>query len=241
MSWLAGKTVVVTRAADQPDTLQRLLEARGATVVAAAVVRIDDDAAEIARLVSLTGELETFDWLICTSPRAARTLQAYTTHDVAAAAVRIAAIGAATANELGRCDLAPTTQNAHGMLDAFPDGPGRVLVVHAAGAAPTLVDGLVARGWQVTAVAPYRSVPAEPAPEVRTAALAADAVVFASGSAVEGWVAAFGPDGPPVRVAIGPHTSAVAAQIGLKISSVSSDHSLNGLVDSLDRAAWTGI
>jgi uroporphyrinogen-III synthase len=64
--------------------------------------------------------------------------------------------------------------------------------------------------------------------------LAADAVLFASGSAVRAWVAAFGTSTPPLVVAIGPQTASAAQLVGLKVDLIAADHSLQGLVNSLE-------
>jgi uroporphyrinogen-III synthase len=63
----------------------------------------------------------------------------------------------------------------------------------------------------------------------------ADALLLASGSAAQAWVDAMGPAGPPIVVAIGPMTAAVADRLGLKVSGVAADHSLDGLVAELAR------
>lgn len=90
------------------------------------------------------------------------------------------------------------------------------------------------RGWQVTTISPYRSVPARVTAGQQLAALAADAVLFASGSAARAWVAVFGHTTPPVVVAIGPQTAAIE-RAGLKVAIVAADHSLPGLVAALQR------
>jgi uroporphyrinogen-III synthase len=79
-------------------------------------------------------------------------------------------------------------------------------------------------------VAPYRTVPARLSAGLQLAALAADAVLFASGSAVRAWVDVFGTSTPPITVAIGPQTLAAADSLNLKISLVATDHSLKGLI-----------
>ena len=115
-----------------------------------------------------------------------------------------------------------------------PDPVGRALVVQAADAAPTLVDELRTRGADVTVVVPYRTVPRHPSAREQLAALSADAVLFASGSAVRSWVAVFGDATPPVVVAMGPQTAAVAAAAGVAVSAVAEVSSLVGLVDALE-------
>jgi uroporphyrinogen-III synthase len=108
-----------------------------------------------------------------------------------------------------------------------------VLVVQAAGAEPTLVEGLRAIGAAVQVIAPYRSVAVRPDARTQLRALSADAVLFASGSAARAWVATFGITTPPLAVAIGPQTAAAAERIGLKIDLEAADHSLAGMVDVL--------
>jgi uroporphyrinogen-III synthase len=131
--------------------------------------------------------------------------------------------------------LVPAVQRATGLLAELPAGTGRVLVVQAVAAEPTLADGLVTMGWQVTAICPYRSRPAHPDAGMQLAALSADAVLFASGSAARAWVDVFGTTTPPIIVAIGPQTARAVAQAGLKVTLVASDHSVPGLVAELER------
>ena len=176
-----------------------------------------------------------FDWLVVTSPNGA---QHYLAAHGAAAPANVAAVGAATqaALEAGGVQVAlvPRQQRAAGVLAEFPRGPGRVLVVQAAAAAPELAEGLAAAGWQVTTVAPYRSLPAHPTAGQQLAALSADAVLFASGSAARAWVQVFGLTTPPLVVAIGPSTAAAAEVAGLKVALIAADHSLPGMVTALE-------
>ena len=151
------------------------------------------------------------------------------------AAPRVAAVGATTAAALPRCDLVASIQSAVGLLEVFPAGPGPVAVIQAVDAASTLVDGLIEKGWDVVAISPYRTVAAMPSPDQRLAALAADALLLASGSAARAWVEVFGTATPPVVVAIGEQTAAAAEHAGLKISAISADHSVYGMLVSLGR------
>ena len=148
---------------------------------------------------------------------------------------KVAAVGSTTAAILPRCNLVPQNQSAIGLLDSFPSGPGRVVVVQAVGAASTLVDGLRGKAWDVVAISPYRTQAVVPTADQCRAALAADAVLFASGSAAQAWVQVFGRDTPPVAVAIGEQTAAAATQAGLKITIVSTDHSVYGMLVALSR------
>ncbi len=238
-SQLAGRRVVVTRAADQADALADLLATRGAVPVVVPLIQVVDDPAGAAALAAT--DPAPFDWIVVTSPNGAERVVAWLTGHPGSAP-RLAAVGTATAAVLADAGhavgLVPRRQSAAGLLDELPepDREGRaVLVVQAVDAEPTLVDGLCARHWRVEAIAPHRSTPASPSAGLQLAALAADAVLFASGSAARAWVAVFGQSTPPIAIAIGPSTAAVAEAAGLKITAVAADHSLGGMVDTLER------
>lgn len=231
MSALAGRRVVVTRAAEQAGELVALLESVGATAVVVPLVEIVTEPVASDELKTLNPA--DFDWLVVTSPNGARAYLA--THS--SAPPNVAAIGATTAAALSagglQVSLVPTDQRAEGLVAAFPAGSGHVLLVQAVDAQPTMAAGLRCSGWQVTVISPYRSVPALPTVGQQLTALSADAVLFTSGSAARAWVAVFGQTTPPIVVAIGPQTAAAVDQAGLKVSVVAADHSLPGLVAAL--------
>ena len=231
MNSLAGRTVVITRPADQAGETAELLESFGAVALVVPLIEVVDDPTGMTQLQHL--ELAGTDWIVITSPNGAS--RASVLIQPGATRPKVAAIGAATAAALPRCDLVPADQSALGLLAEFPSGPGRVVVVQAPDAAPTLVDGLRERAWQVVAVSPYRTEPVAPSADEQRAALAADAVLFASGSAARAWAAVFGHRTPPVTVAIGEQTTAAAVQAGLKIAVVSTDHSVYGMLVALSR------
>ena len=231
MAALTGRRVVVTRAADQTGELVSLLAAEGATAVVVPLIEIVAQPVDAGILAALNPT--DFDWLLVTSPNGARAyLDAHTTAPAKVAAVGTTTAAVLTAGGLGMT-LVPTEQSALGVLAEFPAGRGRVLLVQAVDAEPILAVGLQETGWQVTAVRPYRSVTANPPEGQQAAALSADAVLFASGSAARAWVAVFGRTSPPIVVAIGPRTAAAVEHAGLKVSLVAADHSLPGLVAAL--------
>ena len=234
MNELAGRRVVITRALDQADALAELLEAAGAIAVTMPLIEIVAESAGAAALA--TADPAAFDWLVVTSPNGA---EQYVTAHGSVTADSVAAVGSATAAAFSAvgiaCTLVPRVQSAVGLLGEFPAGTGRVLLVQAHGAAATLAAGLAQLGWQVTAIAPYRAVPTLPTARQQLTALSADAVLFASGSAVRAWAAVFGDSTPPIVVAIGPQTAQAAADAGLKVAVVAADHSLPGLVAALRR------
>lgn len=230
MKSLAGRTVVITRAADQAGTAAELVTSFEAIPVILPLIEVVDELSGMAALASL--DLADFDWIVVTSPNGAQRVAPLLMSE--AATPRLAAVGTATAAALPRCDLVADTQNALGLLELFPPGPGRVVVVQAVDAAPTLVDGLLDSAWDVVAISPYRTVSTAPSAEQQLAALAADAVLFASGSAARAWVEVFGRSTPPVVVAIGDQTAAAAERAGLKVSAISADHSVYGMLVALN-------
>lgn len=231
MKLLTGRTVVVTRPADQAGETAELVASFGAIPLVMPLTEVVDDAEGMRRLEGL--DVAGVDWIVVTSPNGAARASSLIRPD--APSPKVAAVGSTTAAALPRCEFVPETQSAIGLLETFPSGPGRVVVVQALGAAATLADGLRGKAWDVVAVSPYRTEPVVPSADQRRAALAADAVLFASGSAARAWVEVCGRDTPPVAVAIGEQTAAAATQAGLKISVVSTDHSVYGMLVALSR------
>jgi uroporphyrinogen-III synthase len=237
---LDGCRVLVTR--ERPGELAAKLDQRGATVIHVPLIAVVDAGDGGEALRDELGRVEDFDWLVVTSPAGAERVGATARR---ARAVRLAAVGTSTARVLadrsGRhVDLVPPVQRADGLVAAFTATvatPQRVLVAQGDLAPSTLADALRRAGHDVTAVTAYRTVPLEPD---RSVVGEADAVLFASGSAVENWCRAFGTVAPPLVVAIGPTTAAVAARLGLKVSGVAADHSLDGLVTELEHLRGGG-
>ncbi len=89
---LRGVRVLVTRA--HPGELALLLAAEGATVVHSPLIAVEPPADGGAELQARLDELDTFDWLVVTSPAGAERVV-----DAVAAApdLRIGAVGTATA------------------------------------------------------------------------------------------------------------------------------------------------
>jgi uroporphyrinogen-III synthase len=240
---LAGCRVIVTR--ERPGELVAMLTRRGAAVDHVPLIAVEDPSDGGAELRHALSRLADVDWLVVTSPAGAERVGAAAR---SADQVRLAAVGRATEAAFARAagrdvDLVPTVQRAEGLIDAFASlrlPPQRILIAQADVAAPTLADGLGRAGHRVATVVAYHTVNVEPDADAFRRAVEADAVCFASGSAVEGWCRAFGAVAPPLVVAIGPSTAAKAEQFGLKITGVAADHSLEGLVAELERH-WTGI
>lgn len=231
---LAGRRVVTTR--DRRSRLDGLLAAAGADVIHVPLISIEPPVDD--RLASALRTLDSFDWLVVTSRHgAAQVGAALARHP----GLRLAAVGSATASVLaaaaGRAvDIVPARQTAAELVRAFAGESGRALVAQADRADDVIVAGLAEHGLLVEAVTAYRTVLRSPTWRERAAIETADAVAFASGSAVEAWVDALGPATPPVAVAIGPTTAAVAERRGLQISHMAADHDLEGLAEAMTEA-----
>lgn len=235
---LAGRRIVITRAAGQAGRLQMLLEAEGATVLPVPTIAIEDPPDGGAALRAALADV--WDWVVVTSANGADRAVAAARGQAAALAVPWAVVGPGTADALAqhgiRAALVPDRFVAEGLLEVFPAPPpdrvGRVLVAQAGAARPVLAEGLRARGWEVVVVVAYRTVAATPDDDVLAAATSADAIAFTSGSSVDSYVRAAGVAAlPPVVVAIGPVTATAAARHGIVVATAD-PHSLEGLVEA---------
>ena len=117
---------MVTRAAEQADELASLLSAEGAEAVVVPLIEFVDEPVAAAALAAL--DPNEFDWLVVTSPNAARAyLDAHATAPGDVAAVGTATAAALTAGGL-RVTLVPIDQRAVGLLNVFPSEIGRAHV-----------------------------------------------------------------------------------------------------------------
>jgi uroporphyrinogen III methyltransferase/synthase len=254
---LFGRRVVVTRARGQASELVHRLQALGAATIEVPAIEIRDPADGGAALAAAVDRLDTYDWVVVTSPNGARRLldavRAVGSDARAFGGVRLAAIGPGTAEALAAgnlaADLVPAEFVAESLVEAFPERPaadpgdpadgGRVLVARAAVARDVLPDGLRGRGWEVDVVEAYRTEQVAVDDERATAVAEADIVTFTSSSTVTNFLTAMaGRPIPPVVAAIGPVTAATAREHGLVVDVEARVHTIDGLVDAL--AGWAG-
>lgn len=256
---LNGLRVVVCRPAEQAGPLVRGLEAAGAEVVNAPVIRIVDPADAGAELRAAMSSLAAGDWLVVTSPNGAARASAQLPNGLPAG-VQVAAIGPGTARraaEAGlRVDLVPQRSIAEGLLEEFPAphtqetgryrentsrgraSSGRVVLARAETARSALPEGLRAAGWEVSDVPAYRTVGTVLSLKQRRKVAQADAVVFTSSSTVTRLVEQIGPESVPAVVAsIGPVTTATAARHGLVVTAEAAEHTIDGVITALCRHA----
>jgi uroporphyrinogen-III synthase len=241
---LAGRTIIVTRPAEQAAPLARELERRGARVLVAPTIRLMP--ARSAALTAALRELAAgrFDWITLTSAATVDVLRDRlgSPDDVR---VKVAAIGEGTAQAFRRWarrdpDLQPATFTTAALARAFPRGSGRVLCARADIAPEGLEEALARKGWAAVRVDAYRTVFATSLPRETRDALRrgdVDAVTFSSASTVGGFVNALGAaKGTPRVVCIGPVTAAAAREAGLQPAAVAKPHTIEGLVAALERA-----
>jgi uroporphyrinogen-III synthase len=241
---LAGRTIVVTRPAEQNEELGAALERRGARVLAAPAIRIAP-----ARSAALTRALHdlaagNFRWVTLTSRSTVEVLSArlVATKDVRAS---VAAVGEGTAAAWRTWsrhdpDLQPSTFTTEALARSFPRGTGRVLCLRADIAPDGLEDALARKGWTPERVDAYRTTFPRTLPADVRAALKSgdvDALTFTSASTVRGFVSALGAGarGNPKVVCIGPVTARAAREAGLTVHAVANPHTFDGLVVAVER------
>ena len=241
---LAGCTIAVTRARAQASDLARELQALGADVVQAPVIRT-------RALPGAAPDLAPYDLLCLTSAAAVEMLferLAAAGQDARAlAGARVAAIGPATARALAErgilADVVPARSVAESLVEALADLPvKRALVARAREARETLPDALRARGAQVDVLALYETLAEAPSPPVLRAARSADYVTFTSSSTVRFFLDALRADAGAESaglsratriVSIGPLTSGTLREHGLEPHVEAQSHDVRGIVQAL--------
>jgi uroporphyrinogen III methyltransferase/synthase len=240
---LAGRRIVVTRAAEQAAMLTSALRELGADPIElpAIEIRPPGDPAPLDAAIAHLGD---YDWLIFTSINGVRffleRLDA-SRLDLRSLRAKIAVIGPATRAAVERLhlrvDLAPAEYVAESLVRAFAahDLAGkRLLLARAAEARDVLPRELRARGARVDVVEAYRTA----APEFLAArareafAKRPDWVTFTSGSTVKNLIAGAGREAlAGVRVAsIGPVTTETLARHGVQVDAEASRYTTEGLI-----------
>ncbi|HXM57101.1 MAG TPA: uroporphyrinogen-III synthase [Candidatus Dormibacteraeota bacterium] len=192
-------------------------------------------------------DLARFDWVVVTSATGVSALLD-SVAPVTAAPIRWAAVGPRTVAALAQraVTAAAVPEQPHGVQIAAavarvqPLGGLRVLLARADAAAPDLPAALREAGADVTDLAVYHTVVGPEPSRPGIAAALADptlaAVLFASGSAVEGLLRLADPDpGPDAArrlqaITIGPATSAVARRHGFTVAAEAATRDVDGLV-----------
>ncbi len=253
---LVGRRIVVTRADESASGLVAHLGALGAYPIACPTIAIVPPASWTSLDAALE-RLADFDWLVFTSANAVRAfgdrLGVAVTSRALPATLRIAAVGRATADAVGRLlrapDLVPQDARAAGLVVALGATVGRrYLLPQSAIARPELAEGLRAAGATVDVATAYRTVPVAPAALQEVARLLhagrLDAVTLTSPSTVAGFLGGlagvgFAPDllarlpSRPAFCCIGTTTATAIRARGLPVDAIADESTDEGLVAAL--------
>ena len=223
--------VLVTRPGGESDPLVEALRQRGYRVHAVPTVQTEAVVLDLSSLAS-------YDWVVFTSARGVDALAELPTGP------RFAAVGTETAKALRARGVVPAhvpaTADGANLGRTLPDiGGKRVALVRASAADSDLPEILRRRGAIIEELTAYRTVraPRGSARLLRTALADPDlrAAVFASGSAVRGFIGLGGTAQVPA-ITIGTRTSARARELGFRVIAEAGTQSVAGLADAVEHA-----
>jgi uroporphyrinogen-III synthase len=247
---LAGRRVLVTRAAHQAGKLSEALRALGAEPVEVPVLEIQPPES-FEPLDRALLDLKNYDWLIVTSANTVRALvdRAVLLHVAISdhAELKVAAVGEATAAAARKAgmkiDFIPEFYVAESLVEGLIGKAAgqHILLARAAVARDVIPDALRDAGATVDVVDAYRNGMPAGAPEMLRQALATgiDAVTFTSSSSVTHLAdaaRAAGVSFPFARVAaisIGPITSQTLREVGWQPAAEANPSDIPGLVEAV--------
>ena len=195
---LSGKTVLVTRSAEQSSNFTHLLQQQGATVIEMPALEIRPPSSWEG-LDSAIAHLNTFHWLILTSANGVEyffnRLQSKGLDSRALAGVKIAVVGKKTSAILKQYglqpDFIPPDFVADSLVENFPEPINHKKILFPrveTGGREVLVKELIAQGAEVVEVAAYQSgCPDNISPEIWEALQQKqiDIITFASSKTVQ--------------------------------------------------------
>ena len=200
---LAGRTVVVTRAASPSDPFVAALESHGASVISCPTIEIAEPES-YERLDEAVDHLYGYDWLIFTSANGVEyflsRLQNRGVGVEELDELKVCAIGEATADKLRdahvHVDLVPSQAKAEGVFAALSEFAGgderlhglNILIPRAAVGRDYLPKSLEEAGARVDVVTAYRTVVPDNLDRGRLSAMltgSADCIAFMSSSSVK--------------------------------------------------------
>lgn len=228
----SGMRIVITRPRAQSKDLQRTIEDSGAVCVVVPLIEIAQPDDEGFAFEQAMRNLSEYEWVVCTSANGASRVSPYLSHS--ASTPKLAAVGSATAQAFGHdVEFIPRSTNGASLAEEFPMTSGKILVVQAQETSGDVTRLLRDRNMDVDEVAAYKTVHCLLTDAQIGEIQSADAVLFASGSAVRSWSEQAGPEINGKVVAIGEPTQRVAADCGMTISAVAREASTAGVVAAL--------
>ena len=240
---LDGRSILVTRSANDAAELTRRLEALGAQVTQVPCIAVRPIIPASAALRAAIDALPGTAWVAFASRYGVQFFdQALQAAAVALPpTVRLAAVGPSTAELVASTwrpvDLLPQeatgTALAHALTGVADPAAGPILLPAAAAGRPELADILRRAAFHVTSVPVYETRIAHPDDGPVHLPGRVDYVLFTSPSTVEGFLARSAiPAGAQV-ITIGPTTTHAARARGLEVQREAAQHTLDGLVDIL--------
>jgi uroporphyrinogen-III synthase/uroporphyrinogen III methyltransferase/synthase len=248
---LAGRRVLVTRAAHQAGKLSEGLRALGAEPVEVPVLEICPPAS-FELLDAALRQLNSYDWLILTSANAVHALtERAGALEIAvsqSARLKVAAVGEATASAARKAGLqvalVPKAYVAESLVEGLlqslqnQTSSQRILLVRAAVARDVIPDALHSAGAMVDIVDAYRNVLPEAAPEQLRKALqnGIDAATFTSSSSATHLAEAAHaagvawPFADVPAISIGPITSQTLSDLGWPPAAEANPSDISGLI-----------
>jgi uroporphyrinogen III methyltransferase/synthase len=250
---LFGKRFVVTRSREQAGGLSARLAELGGDVLEVPTIKYAEPT-ERGPLVDALLELNSYDWLVFTSPNGVTTFfdyffrQFHDMRDIGGA--RIAAVGPATAKKLQelhlQVDLMPAEALGAAIAREFQKFESienlKICLLRAEAANPDLPKALEELGAIVDDIPVYRTVPEAEDPYGTARRLSeegADWILFTSGSTVEHFHQRFAlPElmkkFPSVRIGtIGPETSKALRALKIEPTVEARQHTLDGLLNAV--------
>ena len=253
---LSGRRVVLTRAEGANDNWRAELEQRGATVLELPLVSVELGA-HASAAEDILQSLGTYEWIVFTSPNGVRGFfksffEKY--KDIRCLGPsRIACVGKATAAELDRVhiqtDILPDEATGDALAEALLAADNlenlKLLLVTGNRNRDTLEQRLITDGQAIVdtfTVYETKDADAASASDIESfREKGADAVVFASPSAVESFVSQLSRLKPregatlPKVVAIGPVTAAAVKQAGIPLAAEAAAPSAAGIAEALEK------
>lgn len=196
---LAGKTIVVTRDANQAKSFINKLENLGVQIVLFPTIKITDTK-NIDKIHKVLKEINNYDWIAFTSINTVKYFFKYAekNHKIFET-IKIAAVGKKTAEALSiyglKPSIIPMNYSARGLIEAMSDFEikgKRILLPGSNIARIELLKGLDARGAIVTKIEIYKNIPNENVPKselirkIKNSEI--DCITFFSPSAVNSFV-----------------------------------------------------
>ena len=250
---LSGRRIAVTRAREQSPELTAKLTALGAEVIELPLISVSKEI-DKHTLHDVLTELGTYDWIVFTSANGVRFFfdEFYRIYDDVRALglLRFAAIGDTTSRAIKdhhiKVECQPRIATATALADALIDtgslDSAKVVVITGNLNRDELVTKLEAERAIVDQLQVYKTEKTDLSAEPAAAdfrARGADAILFASSSAVQSFVdqastLTLGPNAQrPIAGSIGPQTTETMKKVGMPVDFEAKTPSLDALVDAL--------